>query len=424
LRISLGAKGFVGVNSFAAGAIAVGIISGAYQGEIFRGAFHAIARGELEAARSVGMPRLLLFRRIIAPQALRFAIPGLGNVWQLALKESALISVVGLTELLRQAQVGAGSTRQPFEFFITAAVLYLLLSTCSGMAFARAEASRCAACGGAEDGCPLHRRDARAADLGIPLTLKLAFYSIAAGAVFAMLLALMRLSANRALDYAARSYVFVFRGTPLLVQIFLIYYGLGQFPEIRQSFLWPFLREPYWCALLALTLNTAPTAARSSAAGSCPFRSARSRLRARAACRARSSFAASSCRRASSSRCPPTATRSSHDALDGPRFSDHPDGSHRHRLEDHLRDVPAVEVFVCAGAIYLLLNFVISRAIASSSGGSRRSGGARSAAPARPSLRDEPQPPSSCASARAICASASARSKVLKGSRSTRTKAT
>jgi octopine/nopaline transport system permease protein len=134
-----GAKGFVGVNSFAAGAIAVGIISGAYQGEIFRGAFNAIPRGELEAARSVGMPRLLLFRRIIAPQALRFAIPGLGNVWQLALKESALISVVGLTELLRQASVGAGSTRQPFEFFITAAVLYLLLSTFSGMAFQRAE---------------------------------------------------------------------------------------------------------------------------------------------------------------------------------------------------------------------------------------------------------------------------------------------
>ena len=136
----LGAKGFVGVNSFAAGAIAVGIISGAYQGEIFRGAFNAIPRGELEAARSVGMPRLLLFRRIIAPQALRFAIPGLGNVWQLALKESALISVVGLTELLRQAQVGAGSTRQPFEFFITAAALYLLLSTFSGIAFQRAEA--------------------------------------------------------------------------------------------------------------------------------------------------------------------------------------------------------------------------------------------------------------------------------------------
>ncbi len=92
---------------------------------------------------------------------------------------------------------------------------------------------------------------------GVPLLLKLAFLSIAAGAVFAVLLALMRLSGNRLLDFCARGYVFVFRGTPLLVQIFLIYYGLGQFPEIRESLLWPFLRQPYWCALLALTMNTA-----------------------------------------------------------------------------------------------------------------------------------------------------------------------
>jgi octopine/nopaline transport system permease protein len=136
---ALGIEGFIGVNAFAAGAIAVGIISGAYQSEIFRGAFGAIAKGELEAARSVGMPRWLLFRRIIAVQTLRFAIPGLGNVWQLALKESALISVVGLTEILRQAQVGAGSTRQPFVFFISAALLFLILTTISGWGFERAE---------------------------------------------------------------------------------------------------------------------------------------------------------------------------------------------------------------------------------------------------------------------------------------------
>ena len=92
---------------------------------------------------------------------------------------------------------------------------------------------------------------------GVPLMLQLAAISIAAGAVFAMLLALMRVSAVKPLDLAARGYVFVFRGTPLLVQIFLIYYGLGQFPEVRATFLWPFLREPYWCAILALTLNTA-----------------------------------------------------------------------------------------------------------------------------------------------------------------------
>jgi octopine/nopaline transport system permease protein len=137
---AFGATGFVGVNAFAAGAVAVGIISGAYQGEVFRGAYQAIARGELEAARAVGMRRWLMFRRIVAPQTLRYALPGLGNVWQLALKESGLISVVGLTEILRQAQVGAGSTRQPFAFFITAAALYLALSTVSGWGFGRAEA--------------------------------------------------------------------------------------------------------------------------------------------------------------------------------------------------------------------------------------------------------------------------------------------
>ena len=138
---ALGAEGFVGVNAFASGAIAVGVISGAYQGEVFRGAFGAIAKGELEAGRAVGMSRRLLFRRIIVPQTLRFAIPGLGNVWQLALKESALISVVGLTEILRQAQVGAGSTRQPFAFFITAAMLYLVLTSVSSWGFGKAESA-------------------------------------------------------------------------------------------------------------------------------------------------------------------------------------------------------------------------------------------------------------------------------------------
>ncbi len=81
---------------------------------------------------------------------------------------------------------------------------------------------------------------------------------MALGAIFAMLLALMRMSGVAALDCVARAYVFVFRGTPLLVQIFLIYYGLGQFrPTLQAWGLWAFFREPYWCAILALTLNTA-----------------------------------------------------------------------------------------------------------------------------------------------------------------------
>jgi octopine/nopaline transport system permease protein len=92
---------------------------------------------------------------------------------------------------------------------------------------------------------------------GLPLTLNLAFTSVVLGAILAMLLAFMRMSGFAALDWVSRAYVFVFRGTPLLVQIFLIYYGLGQFrPTLQEWGLWTFFREPYWCAILALTLNT------------------------------------------------------------------------------------------------------------------------------------------------------------------------
>ena len=134
-----GNDGFVGVPAFATGAIAIGVVSGAYQAEVFRGAYQTLARGELEAARSVGMHTMLMFRRIVAPQVLRYAIPGLGNVWQLALKESALISVTGLVELLRQSQIGSGSTYKPFYFYLTAALLYLVITTVSTWGFQRAE---------------------------------------------------------------------------------------------------------------------------------------------------------------------------------------------------------------------------------------------------------------------------------------------
>ena len=93
---------------------------------------------------------------------------------------------------------------------------------------------------------------------GVPLTLQLAFSSIAIGLVAAILLALMMRMWFRPIAWIADSFVFVFRGTPLLVQIFLIYYGLGQFrPALDEMRLWWFFRSPYYCALLALTLNTA-----------------------------------------------------------------------------------------------------------------------------------------------------------------------
>ena len=136
----LGVEGFVGVPAFAAGALAVGVISGSYQAEVFRGAFLAIAKGELEAARAVGMGRWLSFRRIIAPQVLRFAIPGLGNLWQVALKDSSLISVTGLTELMRASQIAAGSTHRPFTFYVAGGALYLVVTSLSDRVFEFAEA--------------------------------------------------------------------------------------------------------------------------------------------------------------------------------------------------------------------------------------------------------------------------------------------
>ncbi|WP_321915439.1 MULTISPECIES: ABC transporter permease [unclassified Paraburkholderia] len=135
-----GADGFVGVPPFAVGAFAVGMISGAYQAEVYRAAVLAVARGEIEAARAIGMPTLTMFRRILIPQVLRYALPGIGNVWQLSLKDSALISVTGLAELLRSSQIAAGSTHQYFLFFVAGGVLYLAMTGVSNRVFGRAEA--------------------------------------------------------------------------------------------------------------------------------------------------------------------------------------------------------------------------------------------------------------------------------------------
>ncbi|VWB53107.1 ABC transporter permease [Burkholderia lata] len=135
-----GAEGFIGVPPFVIGALAVGMISGAYQAEVYRAAVLAVSKGELEAARSIGMPSSMVLRRILIPQVLRFALPGIGNVWQLSLKDSALISVTGLAELLRTSQIAANSTHQYFVFFVAGGALYLVMTGLSNRVFNRAEA--------------------------------------------------------------------------------------------------------------------------------------------------------------------------------------------------------------------------------------------------------------------------------------------
>jgi octopine/nopaline transport system permease protein len=134
-----GFPGFFSLPSFVIGVLAIGIVSGAYQTEAFRAAFLRLDRGQLEAAAACGMPPLLRLRRIVAPQTLRFALPALGNIWQSVLKETSLLSVIGLTELLRQAGIAAGSTRQPLLFYGVAALVFLTIGKLTGAGLTRLE---------------------------------------------------------------------------------------------------------------------------------------------------------------------------------------------------------------------------------------------------------------------------------------------
>lgn len=134
-----GYTGSIQFEPLTIGVLAVGIISGAYSTEVLRGAIQTIPAGQIEAARAVGMHRWLIFQRIMLPQIMRYALPGLGNVWQLTLKDTALISVTGLAELMRQSSVAARSTREPFDFYLVAAMLFLVMTTFSNVLFQKAE---------------------------------------------------------------------------------------------------------------------------------------------------------------------------------------------------------------------------------------------------------------------------------------------
>lgn len=119
---------YIEVGAFAAGVAALAIAFGAYATEVFRMALLEIPKGQWESAQSMGMSRGQTFFRIIFPQVWRLAIPGLGNLFQVLLKDTALVSVIGLNEIMRQASVGSAATKHPFDFYLAAAVLYLALT--------------------------------------------------------------------------------------------------------------------------------------------------------------------------------------------------------------------------------------------------------------------------------------------------------
>ncbi|GAB1380320.1 ABC transporter permease [Pararhodobacter aggregans] len=125
----------VEISGVAAGIGVLGIVQGAYATEVLRGAIQAVPRGQLEAARAYGMSRVQTFRRVTFPAMLPLALPGLSNLWLIATKDTALLAVVGFSELTLETRQAAGSTRAYFTFFLAAGALYLMMTLVSGRVF-------------------------------------------------------------------------------------------------------------------------------------------------------------------------------------------------------------------------------------------------------------------------------------------------
>lgn len=132
------------LNAFAAGTIALGLCFGAYATEVFRGALLAIPRGHREAGLALGLSQPRIFWRLVLPQMWRLALPGLGNLFMILMKDTALVSVIGLEEVMRNAQIAVTASKEPFTFYLVAAVIYLCLTVLAmiGMHFLEKRAAR------------------------------------------------------------------------------------------------------------------------------------------------------------------------------------------------------------------------------------------------------------------------------------------
>jgi len=128
--------GFVDIDPYVAGVCTIGFIFGAYFTEVLRGAFLAVPAGQTEAAVAYGFSRAQVLWRIVGPQMLRHALPGLSNNWLVMIKATAIVSVIGLSDLMNSAAQAAGTTREPFLFYGAVALMYLAFTSLSELAFA------------------------------------------------------------------------------------------------------------------------------------------------------------------------------------------------------------------------------------------------------------------------------------------------
>ena len=124
---------YVEVNPLTAAVLTLGIVYGAYATDVFRVSILAVPKGELEAAQAIGMKGTTMFWRILIPQIWRYALPGLGNLFMILQKDTALVSVIGLNELMRNASQAVAFTKKPFTFYIAAALIYLAITSITSL---------------------------------------------------------------------------------------------------------------------------------------------------------------------------------------------------------------------------------------------------------------------------------------------------
>jgi arginine/ornithine transport system permease protein len=131
--------GYIDVPPLVAGVPTIGFVFGAYLTETFRGAILAIPKGQIEAAQAFGLKRAQVWRRIVLPQMVRHAIPGFSNNWLVMVKATAIISIIGLDDMVHRANLASAATREPFTFYALIALIYLAITTLSIFALSRLE---------------------------------------------------------------------------------------------------------------------------------------------------------------------------------------------------------------------------------------------------------------------------------------------
>jgi len=134
-----GYGGRIEINAFFAGVLALGVVCAAFSCEVWLGAFNVIDRGQYEAAHALSLSRIKTFTAVIFPQLLRNALPGLSNNWMSLLKDTSLVSVISLVDIIRQSQLAVAATKQPLLFYTVACLIYLFLAALSDLALKRLE---------------------------------------------------------------------------------------------------------------------------------------------------------------------------------------------------------------------------------------------------------------------------------------------